>query len=220
MKRIANFKILIVIMVTVFITTIVIAQKPVVKTAPKASTGSVQKTSPIKKVIQKPDTIQITANVLADAIRDVILGYYKNNLMMASGILITQEYALKVNISLDKQGSLKIVAKNDTIIIKGNAKMRESGKMGFVMKTKNGSSMGSANDNKWVSNDDMVACINGGEINCAGYYMLKESIPVYFESGQIIFTDNEKSGTFSEGSVFVYNSISYIYTNNKWIKKG
>ena len=69
------------------------------------------------RVQQKPDTIQLTANVIAEAIRDVILGYYKNNLMMASGILITQEYPLKVNLSLDKQGSLKIVGKNDTILI-------------------------------------------------------------------------------------------------------
>jgi len=171
---------------------------------------------------QKPDSIQVTVNVLSDAMRDVILGYYKNKVShpLVSKLLITQEYPLKVNLSLDKKGDLQIAGKNDTLSIKGLAKISESGELGFITQVVSDpdaqkAQEGFSSNANWKK---MVACFEGGEVNCAGYYLLKESIPLYFESGQIIFTENEKPGTFSEGSIFYYNSIGYKYTNSKWVK--
>jgi len=206
MKSNMGLKILSVILFTIFFTTTVSAQKNVDKQRTSKPIVNAQKTSHIKKIIQKPDTIQMTANAIGNAIRGEILDRYKKDIMLHMNIEISQVHQLIINLSHEQNGRA-ISGTSDSLTVKGKAVIGPIGDISFIIPqdlSKSG------------------VAIESGEFFCKGHFSFKDNsfkdIPLYFESGTVIFTDNEKSGTFSEGSIFFYNSLSFRYTNSKWIK--
>jgi hypothetical protein len=180
----------------------------------KKNTTVLKKTNiPLQQL--RCDTLQIIEGVVADVLRRKISGYLYANYNIGD-LLITKDYPIKVNLSMNASGYYKFNDSKDSLLITGNVKLGTTESLNFTVPKGPGTP---ADNHGWTTK---LAILNG-EINCGGIYYLKsvsknktDSIPFYFESGNIIYTDNIKPGTFSEGSILVYNSKQYIYTNFKW----
>lgn len=199
-------------------------------------------------VKQKPDTIQLAANAIADELRGIIQRYMKNNFFKIS-LDISSNYPVEINLSHKTDGTLNIDGSVDSIPFNGNITLKtkegftiisypkaEIGKdeskrpallaYGSVILKDYKTTVSNSNSNVMIfsssgsSIDEVnnIQCIKPGKFECSGTYFLNKATPMYFVSGTIIFADNEKSCTFTEGSIFSFNSVSYKYTNLKWIK--
>jgi hypothetical protein len=254
MKRSSYYlKILGAILITLFIATIVNAQKPVDK--PKQNTTTKTAVKPVNNakpkipvvVPPKTDTIQLSSNMIAEALKGVIQRYMKNNFFNVE-LYISSEYPIEISLTLNKEGTTSISNRKDSITISGNITLKTNGsktiiafpktdatnensrpkmmingamvlkdypengpaaKQSMLMFTTSGSS---------INSENTVQSLKPGNFECSGYFLLNNTIPIYFESGTIIFTDNDKPCNFSEGSIFSFNSVIYKYTNLKWVK--
>ena len=173
---------------------------------------------------QKPDTIQLAADEIANSIRKVIAKIFKTRDWKLD-LSINPDHPLKIYLSLDKDGETKLndlgglagIPENIKSDISGKVNLQTKGMFSVNATPKHG--YDSKVSGTMINSDNFVSCIQSGEFECGGYYFLKSTIPLYFEIGTIVFTDNEKPCTFSEGCIFVYNSVSYEFSNSKWIKK-
>ena len=214
MKKMINLKALVVILVTLFVASIISAQNSnTIPVQSKPTNPSVNN--------QLSDPIQKSIAAVAHTIRTDIF----NTLKMP--LILSKDHPLKVNLSNAKDGPM-IVGLYDGIIVMGHAKITNS-----VSKTVNDSSGSDSlhisgkptvsQDNiEFVGNppalgQELKFHIEKGEYSCKGNFSIKD-IPMYFESGTMIFTDNVKPCTFSEGCSFFYNSVNYVYSDAKWVK--
>lgn len=169
---------------------------------PNKSSGWIYKTlvkiEKQNKVIvpQKTDTIQLKANATANTIRAAFLNLYKKRSLSSLDLLITQEYPLKINLAHELNGTYEVSGIYDGISISGKIKLFIEG-------------------NEMITMDGNFSHISSGKYICEGHFKTK-GFPLYFENGEIIFTDNVKSCTFSEGCTFIVNNVSYVFTNGKW----
>jgi hypothetical protein len=166
---------------------------------------------------QKPDTIQLTANAIANTLRDFILKYFKRNNSGTGGLLITSEYPYIINLSHDLNGSSELIGTYDSITIHGKVSISVKEDMKYIFNNLNKKSSGTPGAYTMVDPNSTFLSITSGEDICKGYFTIKNA-HLYFESGKITFNDNVKPGSFSEGCTFFYNSIGYKYTHSKWIK--
>lgn len=188
---------------------------------PNKSSGWIYKT--LVKVVkqgnaivsQKPDTVQMAATQITNAIREVIATIFKTKNFRLD-LSITPEHPLKISLSLDKNGMTSLGGTDEKFPITGMVNLQTSGMFSVDATPKPGYDPKMSGTQ--ITSENFVSCINAGEFECGGYYLLKSTIPLYFESGAIVFTDNEKPCTFSEGSVLFYNSVKYINTGSKWVQ--
>lgn len=199
-------------------------------------------------VQQKSDTIQLAANAIALEIRGLIQRYMKSEFFeiplnisstypleisltnkMDDNTIISGSIgnmSFKGNITLKSNNNFKIysypiteigiaessrptMTLNSSVTVKDITASASNSKSNVMMFTTSGSS---------INSDNSVQCIKPGNFECSGNYFLNETIPMYFESGTITFTDNNLPCTFAEGSIFHFNSVLYKYNNSKWVK--
>jgi uncharacterized protein YraI len=166
---------------------------------------------------QKPDTIQLTANAIANTIREALINSYKRQSYGTGGLLITQEYQLFINLSHDLNGSDELTGIFDSITIIGKINLVNKGEMRMIYNNLDQQSSGTSGTYTMVDPSSTFLSIDSGEYNCGGHFRRNDT-PIYFENGKITFTDNVKPCSFSEGSTFFYDTIGYKYTNLKWVK--
>lgn len=191
---------------------------------------------------QKRDTVEIVASALADEIKGTIARYVKNE-FFRTPLFITPVYPLEISMATDSGGNFKIEGKTEEVSLGGNISIKTTGylraiaypksEVGNDESTRPALSIGNIvtlQDNSntksgvmifttsgtSVSEETFVQCLKPGKFECSGSFVVNGTTPVLFESGTIIFTDNEKQCTFSEGTVMSYNSVKYIFSKSKW----
>lgn len=167
-------------------------------------------------ISQKKDTIELAANGIANIIRDALLKSYKRQSYGTGGLLITIEYPLYLTLSNDLNGSDAISGTFDNIAINGKINLVNKGEMKMIFNNLNNQSSGTPGSYTMVDPSSTFLSIGSGEFTCGGFYFINTTIPLYFEKGKMIFTDNVNPCTFTIGSVLFYNSVRYTYYNSRW----
>jgi outer membrane protein assembly factor BamD (BamD/ComL family) len=171
-----------------------------------------------------------TAIVVANSIFDIIIKYYKHELQPYSGLVVTRNYPLILNISKGTEGNLDLEKEIGNIRVTGKLSITPTSDFDIaIMNEKTmqvaGSSSGglttldlgtsNANNSEWVT---LVGAIKSGSFDCSGYFY-RDGMSFYFESGKITFTDNKGLCSFSEGSTIIFTSKKFLYTNGIWVKQ-
>ncbi len=198
---------------------------------------------------QNRDTIQLAVNAIAVEMRGLIQRHMKNEFFrvpidISSTYPLEISLAHKMNENTIISGSVGNMSFKGNITIKSNKgfivyayPITEIGKdessrpalmlnSPLTIKDYNSSESGSQSNimmfttsGSSINSDNSVQCIKSGNFECSGNYFLDDTIPMYFESGTLIFTDNNLPCTFAEGSTFLFNSVVYKYENSKWVKQ-
>jgi len=198
-------------------------------------------------VQQRPDTIQLVSNAIAEEIRGLIQRHMKNNFFNIT-LSISSVYPLEINLSHKTDGNTSISGRKDSITFTGNITLKtiegikaisypkaEIGQdensrpalmtnSSMIIKDYSTSTSNSNSNVRMftlsgssIDNENNVQCIKSGKFECSGNYFVNKTISVFFESGTIVFTDDQKPCTFSEGSIISFNSVIYKYANLKWV---